>query len=409
MNLEEDQVFPDYDDGDGSDLKPLPNFIPPESQEAQEVVQAAVETPEASPSPIEDNAPVTDVDGAAADGGDSTDTPDPLTSEQEESADLPPDMQQVEAVPADTIAETDDDKVTLDRSTYEALMEVARTVNAGAVLVDPEELKRVNAVLEQSGMVSGADLVDHQQQMKTGVIGVTEGGMSLISGTSALTEAALRAGGKVASSLAGVLWGGDDKAPPTAGVTVLPRISEYRVGQAEKAANAYEDAMERLWESGNLSDVRKEIEERARQTGLSVEDVMDKMRPNGEMADLHEKFRTAMAESPDAQGNKKAMDKALDGWMRQYGRGQEELLNPETKGSPHFEALRNRLDKSHERMKENTANAPLFEGEETSHAEKLQGTIQRIMEKLKQIARDFLNMVRGRKGADAEAASASSP
>jgi len=75
--------------------------------------------------------------------------------------------------------------------------------------------------------------------------------------------------------------------------------SEYRAGQVEKTANAYQDAMQKLWASGNLPNVRKEIEARAQQIGLSVEDVIDKMTPNGEMSDLHEKFRNAVAESPD--------------------------------------------------------------------------------------------------------------
>jgi len=187
---------------------------------------------------------------------------------------------------------------------------------------------------------------------------------------------------------------------PVSGV-VLPRISEYRVGQAEKVANAYQDAMQKLWTSGNLPNVRKEIEARAQQIGLSVEDVIDKMTPNGEMYDLHEKFRSAVAESPDAETHKKAMDKALNGWVRQYGRAQEELLNLETSGDPLFESLRDRLDHSHERMQKNTANAPLFEGEDKSHAQKRHESTQRIMAKLK----DLVNMRR----ANAQADNAPSP
>jgi len=151
-----------------------------------------------------------------------------------------------------------------------------------------------------------------------------------------------------------------------------------------------------MWESGNLPNVRKEIEERARKIGLSVEDVIDKMRPNGEMRDLYEKFCAAVAESPDAQTYKKEMDKALVAWARQYGRGREELLNPETGGNPYFESLRDRLDNSHRQMEKNTANVPLFEGEDKSHAEKLRETVQQIIEKLKEIAKEFLNMLRGK-------------
>lgn len=447
MDLEEkDQAFSDYDEQDGGDVKPLPNFIPPEAQKAP-AAPAAAPADQVAVEPVEqqaDKVQPPQIDGVPADAAVAQ---NPAASTAE-GAGLPPAVQQADAAPdaeaevvteiepevvteperrnehiedaeyedvvpeAEAEAAAKGDKVTLDRATYEALMGVARKVNAGAMLVDPDELQRVNAAVQQGGMIPGAGPTQGQQQVKTGAQALAEGGMSLLGGAAALTGAALKAGGKVASSLAGALRerdGSEAQEAPAAGVAVLPRISEYRVDQAEKAANAYEDAMQKLWESGNLPNVRKEIEERARQTGLSVEDVMDKMKPNGEMSDLHEKFRTAVAESPDAQTNKKAMDKALDGWVRQYGRGQEELLNPETEGNPHFEALRDRLDNSHGRMQKNTANAPLFEGEDKSHAEKLRETIQRIMEKLKEIAKDFVNMVRGKKGADAEADNDPSP
>lgn len=447
MDLEEkDQAFSDYDEQDGGDVKPLPNFIPPEAQKAP-AAPAAAPADQVAVEPVEqqaDKVQPPQIDGVPADAAVAQ---NPAASTAE-GAGLPPAVQQADAAPdaeaevvteiepevvteperrnehiedaeyedvvpeAEAEAAAQGDKVTLDRATYEALMGVAKKVNAGAMLVDPDELQRVNAAVQQGGMIPGAGPTQGQQQVKTGAQALAEGGMSLLGGAAALTGAALKAGGKVASSLAGALRerdGSEAQEAPAAGVAVLPRISEYRVDQAEKAANAYEDAMQKLWESGNLPNVRKEIEERARQTGLSVEDVMDKMKPNGEMSDLHEKFRTAVAESPDAQTNKKAMDKALDGWVRQYGRGQEELLNPETEGNPHFEALRDRLDNSHGRMQKNTANAPLFEGEDKSHAEKLRETIQRIMEKLKEIAKDFVNMVRGKKGADAEADNDPSP
>lgn len=445
MDLEEkDQAFSDYDEQDGGDVKPLPNFIPPEAQKAP-AAPAAAPADQVAVEPVEqqaDKVQPPQIDGVPADAAVAQ---NPAASTAE-GAGLPPAVQQADAAPdaeAEVVTEIEPevvaepergnehiedaeyedvvpeaeaaaqgDKVTLDRATYEALMGVAKKVNAGAMLVDPDELQRVNAAVQQGGMIPGAGPTQGQQQVKTGAQALAEGGMSLLGGAAALTGAALKAGGKVASSLAGALRerdGSEAQEAPAAGVAVLPRISEYRVDQAEKAANAYEDAMQKLWESGNLPNVRKEIEERARQTGLSVEDVMDKMKPNGEMSDLHEKFRTAVAESPDAQTNKKAMDKALDGWVRQYGRGQEELLNPETEGNPHFEALRDRLDNSHGRMQKNTANAPLFDGEDKSHAEKLRETIQRIMEKLKEIAKDFVNMVRGKKGADAEADNDPSP
>lgn len=289
------------------------------------------------------------------------------------------------------------DRVEIDRATYDSLMRVAERVNAGAVLVDPDDLRRVNDAVQQQGGVPGAGQTQGQtqgqQQVRTGAQALVEGGMSLIGGGATLVGAALKAGGQAVSAVAGVFG---DGAP--AGVSVLPRISEYRVDQAEKSANAYESALQKLWDSGKLPDVRKEIEARARLTGLSVEDVMEKMKPNGEMADLHKKFCAAVAESPDAQTQKRAMDKALEGWVRQYGRGKEELLNPETEGNPHTDALRDRLDGTCDKMKRNASTAPIFDGEDKSNSEKLREAIQRIMEKLKEIARDFVDMVRGKSG-----------
>ena len=50
-------------------------------------------------------------------------------------------------------------------------------------------------------------------------------------------------------------------------------------------------------------------------------------------------------------------------------------------------------------MQKSTSEVPLFEGEDKSHAERLREIVQRIMEKLKEIAKDFVSMVRG-KGAE---------
>lgn len=447
---EKDQVFLDYEEQEGGDVKSLPNFIPPEAQKGPSAPAASAE--QVAVEPVEQEADTTQLpqtDGASAEV-EIEHNPD---HSSQDGSNLPPATQQAgpvvepvveppsrheriagagledmspDAVPTDAEEQgTAGDKVLVDRALHDALMGVAQKVHAGAMMVDPEELQRMNAAVQQRGMIPGAVTAQGQQQVQTGMQALADGGMSLLGGAAALTGAAFHTGGKVASSLAGALGlrsngafslpsafsdqTDEVQAAPATGVAVLPRISEYRVEQAEKMANAYEVAVQQLWESGNLPNVRHEIEERARQTGLSVEDVMEKMKPNGEMADLREKFISAVAESSDAQNHKQAMDKALDGWVRQYGRGQEELLNPETDGNPHFESLRDRLGNSHGQMKKNTANAPLFEDDEKSHAEKLRETIERIMEKLKAIAMDFVNMVRGKKVADTEADNAPSP
>jgi len=123
---------------------------------------------------------------------------------------------------------------------------------------------------QQGGMLPSAAQTQGQQQVKSGAQALAEGGISLLGGAAALTGAELKAGGKVASLLAGALRernGNEAQQAPAAGVVVLPRISEFRIGYAEKTANAYQDAMQKLWASGNLPNVLKEIEERARQIG----------------------------------------------------------------------------------------------------------------------------------------------
>lgn len=149
--------------------------------------------------------------------------------------------------------------------------------------------------------------------------------------------------------------------------------------------------------------IREQIEARAQETGLSVQDVMEKMKPNGEFADLHEKFNEAVSQSPDAQSSKKAMDKALDSWARQYGRAQEELLNPETEGSPHYEKLKGRLDGSNDKMQRTTSETPAFEGEDQSHFERLKEALQKIAERLKEMVKSFAEFVKGKASPKAEA------
>lgn len=327
----------------------------------------------------------------------------------------------------DGAVQSEDGKtVTMDASAYAALMSIANRVNAGGALVDPDELQRVNASLNQGPgqgsvmHVAGAGATRGEEQIKTGAQALAEGGMSLVGGAASLTGAVFKGAGKVASALAGAIRGSDSGnqaqvapseaiEPASGGVTVLPRLSDYRVEQVEKAASTYEDAHKAFWESGAMPDVRKEIEERARVTGISVEDVMEKMKPNGEMAELGESFNAAVAASPDAQSHKKVMDKALEGWGRQHGRAQDELLNPEQEGTSHHDSLKDRLDKAQGKMKQHTSDLPLFDGEDKSHAEKLREMIAKIVEKITEFAKGVVNAVRGKKTADAEVESAPAP
>lgn len=317
--------------------------------------------------------------------------------------------------------------------------------------------------------IPGAGATRGQEQVRTGAEAFIEGGASLLGGAASLTGAVLKGVGKGAAGLAaaissagrekgdgvpdadfaddGVLQFDGDAAvnsaaaeqlpeplaldapqstspvpatpageatvasqgaeadAETSRVNVLPRLSEYRVDQVDRAASNYQKAHENFWQAHRMPLIRQEIESRAEAAGLTPQDVIEKMKPNGEFADLHEKFNKAVAQSPDAQIAKKAMDKALDGWTKQYGRAQEELLNPETEGNPHYEKLKERLGKSSDGMHKNAADIPAFEGEQ-SHMDRLKDAMLKLVERLKEMAQNFVNFVRGKSGKTADAGGA---
>lgn len=179
------------------------------------------------------------------------------------------------------------------------------------------------------------------------------------------------------------------------GVAVLPTISEYRVNQVEKSADGYQRAVENFWQVPPMAAMRKEIEERARTTGLSVPDAMAKMKPGGEWADLHEKFVKEVAGSPDAVKAKVGMDQALKSWVRQYDRGSEELLSADVEENPHHRKAKNRVDATMGKMEELAGETPVFGGETQSHAERLKASVQAILERLREILQTVKEKVFG--------------
>ena len=296
----------------------------------------------------------------------------------------------------------------IDQQALDAIMQVVGQVKQHGNSLDPEEVRRINATLDDSAKAAGPQAT--HSSPKSGAEALVRGGAELIGGAAALTGAAMQGLGRGAGALADSLRGSpttrDAGAAASAEpavveesegrVQVLPRLSEYRVDQVEKAANNYEKAHVAFWNADNMPEVRQQIEARAEATGLSLPDVIEKMKPDGEFTDLHERFVEAVGQSPEAQSNKKAMDKALTGWSRQYGRAQEELLNPETEGNPHYEKLKNRLESSSDSMHRNTASTPAFAGEGQSHLERLSESMQRLAERLKEMVTGFVNFVRGK-------------
>jgi hypothetical protein len=178
---------------------------------------------------------------------------------------------------------------------------------------------------------------------------------------------------------------------------VLPRLSEYRLSQVEKAATTFAREQEAFWQaSPALGAVRGQMQDAARQQGVPVEDVAQQMKPGGVLAALGQQFAAAVVETPAAGVHKKGMDKALDSYTRQYGRAQEEILNPDMNNNPHYDGLKGRLRETHEQMARTVAPLPGFttsQGvQEPSHFEKMQGAVGQIMERIQTVSRDLDNL-----------------
>ncbi|ANN80888.1 hypothetical protein [Bordetella flabilis] len=242
------------------------------------------------------------------------------------------------------------------------------------------------------------------QAAQSGLRNLAEGGLGLVGGVAALAGAVGRGIGNAARGIASDVearrqarLGATEGTPRVApGISVLPKISQYRVEQAEKMANAYESSLTKFWSSGKLPDVRRAIEEHASQTGANVADVMAKMVPGGELEGLRTQFIEAVGESQDAQESKKGMDRALESWIRQYGRGSEELLNLETGQNPDYDDMRMRFEGTREKMEGLVTQSPVFAGEQKSHAERFREAIERIALKIREMLEGVAEFLRGR-------------
>ena len=181
------------------------------------------------------------------------------------------------------------------------------------------------------------------------------------------------------------------------------------MSQIEDQANKYAVAQDAFWDAGKMPDVRKAIEEKARETGMSVEDVMEKMKPGGEMHELQERFVDAYNHSPDAVDHRKVMNKAIDGFVRQYGQAQEEMLAPDQQGAEYFEGYKERVEGAKDRIFKKAGHVPLLDGENKTHLQKLQEAVAKIIEKVREMISGFTNMLRGKGGAVKEAVSEPTP
>ena len=215
-------------------------------------------------------------------------------------------------------------------------------------------------------------------------------GGAMIGGLASLASGSARLAGAAAGALGKGLGGlavpeGKADAKQFDGIAVLPTISEYRVRQTEKAADNYEKAVDRFWKVEPMAALRSEIEDRARKSGISVQDAMAKMKPGGEWADQHAKFVQEVAGSQEATSAKVAMDKALRSYTTQYEHGSEELLSADVDGNPNHRKAKDRIDATRAKMEELSGETPVFGGETESHAERLKAAFEAIMERLREL------------------------
>lgn len=380
-----------------------------QSQHTSEHAQTVSEQPQAASAETSQGVPAAEAQPVVKEAVEQS-TTDPKNGESGEKVTV-----EVEDEP-----KPDDEKDAsgeFDAASMAALAEAVKQINARNAGEAPEPPEQQSRFGHGPISYNSASAPDQPTMMATaspgeplqrGVESLISGGASLIGGAAALTGSAFRSIGRGAASLAGVSEnesganavtdGGLEALRPHANANqplVLPKLSTYRVEQVENASEAYQSAQNDFWSAGKLPAVRELIEQRAQETGVSSQDVIEKMKPNGEYADLHEKLTEAVSESPDAQASQKAMNKALNTWTKQYGRAKEELLNPDTSNDPHFADLSKRVDKSREQMFSNASDTPQV-GEEQSHIEKLREVMQKIAEKLKEIAQQFLAVLRGK-------------
>lgn len=312
--------------------------------------------------------------------------------------------------------------VTMSREQYESLMRAAATVNAkkanGAESeVSPENLAEAVEGIRQgkptpvAAAAPGVAKANVGQEAALLTQGMLGAGASLLGGVLKGSVGAVRKGieamrpDREADAAPGPVSDAPGKARPM----VLPRLSEYRVSQIEDQANRYTAAQEAFWAAGKMPVVRKAIEEKSRETGMSVEDVMAKMKPGGEMHELHERFVEAYNQSPDASDHRKVMNKAIDGFVRQYGQAQEEMLAPEQQGNEYFDDYKDRVEGAKDRIFKKAGHVPLLDGEDKTHLQKLQEAVAKIIEKVREMVNGFTNMLRGKGRAEKEAVSEPAP
>ncbi|MEM8515185.1 hypothetical protein RCH14_004545 [Massilia sp. MP_M2] len=303
------------------------------------------------------------------------------------------------------------------RANEAELAKVAERLNLSSAISDPAAAQAFAQSMNPQGAgLATVPVSAGQRAQMNGGAALAEGLGMAAGGAMSLVGAAGRVIGRAAQGVASMVSSDDAKIPTKAGVnveaataaassalpSVLPRLSEYRIIQAEKAAELFASEQEKFWHSSpKLVALRGEIDRMSRERGIPKQDLINEMKPGGDLAELRTKFNEAVADNPEGMSHKRSMDKALDSYVRQYGRAQEEMLNPEQVGNPHYEGLKGRLNGAHAKMEESSSELPAFAkpgGElEKAHFEKLREAVAAIMTKIREVIQEFTKLLTGKR------------
>lgn len=223
-------------------------------------------------------------------------------------------------------------------------------------------------------------------------------GGELVAGAAALVGGmASLAGGAIGALGRGIGGLGADNSPAARfkNAIVLPTISEYRVRKLEETTADYGASLEQFWALPKLQMLRAEIEERARVTGMSVPDAMAKMKPGGELAELHNKFVAEVAASPEAVKAKVALDGALKSYIKQHERSWEELRSADVDENPKHRDAKTRVEATQDKMAALTALSPVFGGEKESHAQRFGEAMEAVMARMRELTAMVIDKLRG--------------
>jgi hypothetical protein len=265
------------------------------------------------------------------------------------------------------------------------------------------------------GNVATVAATPGQAMQMSGGAAIADGLGTLLGSTLNLAGTAGKAVGNAAQSIAQFIKPKEQTSPPAEVVGEAPAsasgklfdLSEYRIAQTEKASKNFSREADAFWSaSPKIAAVRAEVERLARERGLPLQDVVEKMKPGGDFAQLRETFNAAVSENPDAKTRKKAMDKALENYVKQYGRAQTELLSAEQDDNPHYDRYKERLHHANSDILDKASSIPAFANDkgilEPSHFERLKEAIARISKEITEFVRDVISKIRGKPSSDHE-------